>query len=157
MTKFLVSDYPDDVNEDLPVLYDILFAGKYYLHKSKKLREGVDRFLEDVFRGMRGKSCPNQYQKVVDFCNKYPAIYQVQISVVSNDTAPKILKKEKALLKKRMKDENSLNRADIEPYTPEWMLKQSLQERCENPITEGVVKGKKLKFKFCPNCGRLNK
>lgn len=156
MTKFIVSDYPE-TNEDNPVLYDIFFAGKYYLHKGKKLKESVVRFLEDVFRGMRDKSCPEQYQKVVDFCKKYPAIHTVTISIVMNDAAPKILKKEKALLNKRKKDGNSLNRSDIEPYTPEWMLKETLQQRCNDPITEGIVNGKKLKFKFCPNCGRLNK
>lgn len=156
MTKFIISNLPE-TNEEQPVLYDVLFAGRHYLHKGKKLKESADRFLEDVFRGMRGKSCPEQYQKVVEFCKKYPAIYQVQVSLILNDSAPKILKKEKAVLKERLKDVNSLNRADIEPYTPEWMLKQTLQERCENPITEGVVGGKKLKFKFCPNCGRLNK
>lgn len=156
MTKFIVSTYPES-NEEMPVLFDIIFAGRYYLHKGKKLKESADRFLEDVFRGMRGKSCPEQYKNVVDFCKKYPAIYQVQINLVINDTAPNILRKEKSILKKRAKDENSLNRSDLEPYTPEWMLRQSLQERCENPVTEGTVNGKKLKFKFCPNCGRLNK
>jgi hypothetical protein len=156
MTKFIISNLPE-TNEDLPVLYDILFAGRYYLHKGKKLKESADRFLEDVFRGMRDKSCPEQYKKVVEFCKKYPAIYQVQVSLLMNDTAPKILKKEKSLLKKRVRDLNSLNIVGLEPYTPEWMLKQSLQERCDNPITEGTVNGKKLKFKFCPNCGRLNK
>jgi hypothetical protein len=156
MTKFIISSLPES-NEELPVLYFIIFGGRPYLHKGKKLKESADKLLEDVFRGMRGKSCPPQYQKIVDFCKKYPAIYQVQIKIVANDTAPKILKKEKSLLKIVYKDSNSLNRADLEPYTPEWMLKQTLQERCSNPITEGTVNGKKLKFKFCPNCGRLNK
>ena len=156
MTKFIINNFPE-TNEELPVLYDVLFAGRHYLHKGKKLKESADRFLEDVFRGMRDKSCPQQYQKVVDFCKKYPAIYQVQLSLIMNETAPKILKKEKALLKKRIKDEYSLNRTDMEPYTPEWMLKESMQARCDNPVTEGIVGGKKLRFKFCPNCGRLNK
>jgi hypothetical protein len=141
------------------VLYKVTFgnSGKYYLHKGKKLDESVDRFLDDVYRGMRGKGCPDTYSKVVDFCKKYPAIHKVGIEIVSNAPPDTILKKEAALYKSMKKDEDSLNRLDIAPYKPEWMIREALQKRCENCLKSGVIGKKKTAFKFCPNCGRLNK
>jgi len=156
MTKFILSDFPP-TDETKPVLYKIELGNRYYLHKGKTLRESAERFLEDIFRGMRGKSCPEAYSKVVEYCKLYPQVYRSNIEVVLNDDADKILKKEASLYKSMKNNFESLNRTDLEPYKPEWMIKQSLQKRCENPITEGIVNGKKIKFKFCPNCGRLNK
>lgn len=46
---------------------------------------------------------------------------------------------------------------DIPIYKPEWMLKATYQQRCDSCITTGIVSKKKVIFKFCPNCGRLNK
>lgn len=159
MTKFTVQDYPEVKDESKPVLYKVWFGNNYYIHKGKKLKESVDRFLEDVFRGMRNKSCPPQYSEVVKHCLKYPAIHKVMVELISNAEPDTIFKKESALYKAAKNDEFSLINSEIEPYKPEWMIKQALQKRCDNDacITSGVVNKKKLQFKFCPNCGRLNK
>lgn len=169
MSKFQISEIKTynkegdviPVNEELPVLYKVFVGsnGKYYLHKGKVVRDSAKRLMDDVDRGMRGLKYPEQYAELVAYCKKFPAIYKVTAEVVLNAEADKILKKEKALFKVIKKDENNLNNHNpkFPPYTPEWMTKHSLQKRCENPITEGVVNGKKLKFRFCPNCGRLNK
>lgn len=156
MNKFIVTEYPE-TDESKPVLFRVFFAGKYFLHKGKKLQESVDRFLDDIYRGMRGKSCPESYSEVVKYCNKYPNIYKVTVDIVLNAEPDKIIKKEGTLYKSIGKDPDSLNRADIEPYKPEWMLRDAYQKRCENCIKSGLIEGKKTKFKFCPNCGRVNK
>jgi hypothetical protein len=157
MNKFFYSDYPV-TDETKPVLFKVFFGNKYYyLHKGKKLKESTDRFLDDIYRGMRGKICPEYYSEVVKYCNKHPQVYKVTIEVVLNDEPDKILRKETALYKSMRKDPEALNRLDIEPYKPEWMLRDSYQKRCENCIKSGVIGSKKISFKFCPNCGRINK
>lgn len=160
MNKFIVSILPTKkpINEDLPVLYKVNIGnGKYYLHKSKKLIEGAERLMDDVYRGMRSKGCPEAYSEVVKYCNQYPAIHKVSVELVLNAEPGKVLKMETKLYKSMLRDSNSLNRIDLEPYKPEWMIKQALQSRCEQCLPDGIVNGKKLKFRFCPNCGRLNK
>lgn len=158
MNKFIITSIPDIDNEK-PVLYKVFIGtkGAYYLHKGKKLKESVDRFLDDVYRGMRSKGCPEFYSKVVEYCNKFPAIHQVSVEVIYSGEPSAVLKKEAALYKTMKKDSLSLNRLDIEPYKPEWMLRDTFQKRCENCIKSGIVNAKKITFKFCPNCGRLNK
>lgn len=158
MNKFTTAPLPP-VNDEKPVLYKVFFSNMYYLHKSKTLKEGVDRFLDDIFRGIRGKVSPESYSEVVKYCLKYPAIHRVSVELVLNADPDKILKKELAMRKSMKNDPCSLNRLDLEPYKPEWMIKQALQKRCDNDscIKSGVVSGKKQSFRFCPNCGRLNK
>lgn len=158
MTKFTIGLFPE-TDTTKPVLYKVGFSDRYYLHKSKTLKEGVDRFLDDVFRGMRGKSCPESYSEVVKYCLKYPAIHKVSIEVVLNNEPDKILRKETALYKSMRLDPRSLNRLDIEPYKPEWMVKQTLGKRCDKDacMKSVTLNGRKQSFKFCPNCGRLNK
>lgn len=158
MTKFTLGALPP-TDTTKPVLYKVGFSDKYYLHKSKTLKEGVERFLDDVFRGMRGKSCPESYSEVVKYCLKYPAIHKVSIEVILNSEPDKILRKEAALYKSMRLDQKSLNRLDLEPYKPEWMIKQALGKRCDNGacMKSGIIGTKKQLFKFCPNCGRLNK
>lgn len=157
MHKFKVT-LPDVViDNSKPALYKVHFKDRYYLHKGKVFGESVERLLDDIFRGMRGKKVPDCYSNVVDHCNKYPSLYKVEVELVLNDSPDKILRKETVLYKAMKTDPASLNRLDIAPYKPEWMIKQSLQSRCEECITTGVINDKKTKFKFCPNCGRLNK
>ena len=158
MNKFIITSIPE-YSDEKPVLYNIYIGSKgaYYLHKGKKLKESVDRFLDDVYRGMRNKSCPEYYSKVVDYCNKFPAIHQVSVEVVYNGEPAKLLKKEDALYKTMKRDDLSLNRLDIAPYKPEWMLKDAFQKRCENCLKIGLIDGVRIAFKFCPLCGRLIK
>lgn len=157
MNKFTIVEIPEVRDETKPVLYKIHLGNRYYLHKGKTLVESAEKLLDDVFRGMRGKKCPEAYSKVVEYCKLHPQVYKAVLEVVFNGEPGTILKKETAFYNQKKPDELSLNRYDVEPYKPEWMIKQTLQKRCENPITGGVVNGKKIKFKFCPNCGRLNK
>ncbi len=77
MNKFSVIEYPEVKNDSNPVLYKVNFANRYYIHKGKKLRDSVDRFLDDVDRGMRGKSCPPDFAHVVEYCKKHPQVYKV--------------------------------------------------------------------------------
>ena len=158
MNKFSVSELPV-TDTQKPVLYKIFFSDRYYLHKGKTLKESIDRFLDDIFRGMRGKSCPKSYSEVVSYCLKYPAMHKVSVEIVLNAEPDKILRKEATLYKSMKADPQSLNNTDEEPYKPEWMIKQSLGKRCDKDacIKAGVVNNKKQLFKFCPNCGRLNK
>lgn len=152
MNKFLVAEYPA-TDETKPVLYKVFFANNYYLHKGKKLRESVDRFLDDVWRGMRGKSFPAQYSEVILHCNAHPSLYKVTIDVVLNDTPARILKKEEELYETFKKDKLDLHVPDMPPYKPEWMLKEMYQKRCDPCIKSAIVDGKKMKFRFCPRCG----
>jgi hypothetical protein len=161
MTKFLISSYPA-TDENKPVLYEVWFAGKSFMHKGKLLKESVDKFLDAVFRGMKKVKLGQEldtyllpYKEIIEYCNKYPAINTVHISIILNADAPKLLKKEKSLLKKRIKDENCLDTTDR--YTPEWMLKEQRQQRCIEHATVGIIDGKKESFMFCPRCGALIK
>jgi hypothetical protein len=156
MHKFTLVDVPE-TNPELPVLYKLLFGKMYYLHKGKTLKESADKLLDDVFRGMRDKKCPEAYSNIVKFCNQYRSTHAIKVELVLNAEPAKILRKETALYKSMKKDEMSLNRLDIEPYKPEWMLKAAFQERCENCLKTGLVDGKKVTFKFCPQCGRIIK
>lgn len=156
MNKFVITDTPE-TDESNPVLYKIVLGNRYYVHKGKTLRESADRLLDDVFRGMRGKKCPEAYSKLVEFCQQHPSTYKIKLEVILNAESAKLLKREDTLYKAMKKDDLSLNRVDLLPYKPEWMLKQAFQERCENCLKTGIVAGKKTTFKFCPNCGRINK
>lgn len=159
MNKFTIAEITGkEIKDDTkPVLYKINIGTKYYLHKGKKIHDSLNRFLDDVFRGLRGKQCPAEYSNIVDYCKRYPSLHKVMPEVVSNDVPAKILALEDKMYKQMANDESCLNRLDIAPYKPEWMLKDAMQKRCEDCIKEGSVNDKKLKFKFCPNCGRLNK
>lgn len=158
MNKFSIESIPIADNSK-PVLYKIYLGNRYYLHKGKTLQESAERFLEDVFRGMRGKSCPESYSNAVEYCNLHPQIYKAVLELVLNADPDKILRKETALYKSMKNDDESLNRLDIEPYKPEWMLKQAIGKRCDKEacIKSGIIEGKGKSFRFCPNCGRLNK
>lgn len=157
MNKFLITEIPVVEDETKPVLYKIWIGKRYYLHKGKALKDSAERFLDDVFRGMRSKSCPEAYTKVVEYCALHPQIYKASLDVVLNSDPAKVLRKEAIMYKAMKTDEESLNRLDLEPYKPEWMIRQSLQARCEICVKTGIVNGKTMAFKFCPNCGRLNK
>lgn len=159
MNKFVIAEIlnTEVIEVSHPVLYKIHIGTRYYLHKGKTLNESVDKLLDDVFRGMRGKKYPEQYKNLVEYCNKYPAIHKVVVELVFNGLPDKLLKMEAKLYKEMANDELTLNRLDIPPYKPEWMIKESMQSRCENCIKIGIASNKKMKFKFCPSCGRLNK
>jgi hypothetical protein len=158
MNKFSVEEYPetDEIN---PVIYKVHFANRYYVHKGKKLRESVDRFLDDIDRGTRDKQYPEDYAEVVKYCRTHPQVHKVAIEVLLNDVPAKLLKLENKLFKGFKDDPDTLNNPDKLAYRPEWMLKEVFRERCEDNgcIKAGVLNKKKVKFKFCPNCGRLNK
>ena len=159
MNKFSISELPK-TDAEKPVLYKVYFSDRYYLHKGKVLSDSLNRFLDDVFRGARGKKYPDAYSEVVKHCIKYPSMYKVSVELVLNSEPDKLLKKETVLYKAMKNDDLSLNRLDIAPYKPEWMLKQSLGKRCDTEacITSGIITGKKkTSFQFCPRCGRLNK
>lgn len=158
MNKFTTNQLPE-TKEEKPVLYRVFFSNMYYLHKSKTLKDGLDRFLDDVFRGIRGMKYPESYSEVVKYCLKYPAMHKIMVEVVLNSEPDKVLRKETAMYKAMKNDPLTLNRLDIEPYKPEWMIKQSLGKRCDKDacIKAGTIGNKKQSFKFCPNCGRLNK
>lgn len=164
MHKFLMPEYSkeelDKFNQQKPFLYKVYFGKNYILHKSKNYPDGLNRLLDDVYRGMRGKSHLEHNTNVIAHCNRYPGINKVAVEMILNDDPDKILKEEKRYYREMKLDPLSLNRFDIPPYQPEWMLKQISQERCgdgEKCITSGMVDRKKTKFKFCPKCGRLNK
>lgn len=154
--KFKVIEYPE-TNPDLPVLYKVHFANRYFIHKGKKLRDSVDRFLDDVDRGIREKKYPEDYANVVKYCNTHPQVYKVTIEVLLNDTPAKLLKMEDKLFKGFKNDPETLNDEKKPSYRPEWMLKEMFQKRCDPCVTSGILGGKKAKFRFCPNCGHLNK
>lgn len=156
MHKFTIGNLPE-TDETQPVLYKLFFGKMYYLHKGKTLNESADKLLDDVFRGIRKKKCPEAYSKIVDYCLQYPATTVVKLEVIFNGDPAKLLKKEESLYKSMKNDDFSLNRLDIAPYKPEWMLKAAFQERCQDCLKSGIVNGKKTSFKFCPHCGRLNK
>lgn len=158
MNKFSIIEIPE-TDDTKPVLFKVWFANRYYIHKGKKLRESMDRFLDDVDRGIRGKVFPPDYSYVVDYCKKHPQVYKVTIEVLLNDLPAKLLKLEDKLFKGFKNDPETLNDKQTPAYRPEWMLREIFHKRCvENGcIKNGVVSGKKIVFKFCPNCGHLNK
>lgn len=147
------------ISEDVPVLYRLYFGhqGHYLLWKGKKLNDSVESTLSDIFRGFRDKSHLPGVKKVVEFLKIHATIRRVAVEVVYNGKPELLLKKEEAVYKQMRKDKLSLNNFDIEIYKPEWMLKASAQQRCKTCVLSGVINKKTTKFKFCPNCGRLNK
>ncbi len=159
MTKFIIAKLPDDIDPSQYVLFKVFFGaqGRYYLHKGKELSVSLNKLLEEVFRGMRGKSCRDDYSKIVKYCTDNPSVNKVSVEVILNSDGEKILKREDKEYKAMAKDDLSLNRLDIKPYKPETWLRDILQDRCEKCISTGTLAGKKTKFKFCPNCGRVIK
>lgn len=153
MNKFTIAELPE-TNKDLPILYEIHIGSKYYLHKGKTLKESLDKVLDDVFRGIRDKNYSPAYSFFVKYCKTYPALHRVSVNVVLNDVPKKVLAMEDKRYKQMQSDECTLNNLEIKPYKPEWMLKEIFQERCATCIPDGIINGKKLKFKFCPNCGK---
>ena len=154
MNKFLITSTPEVPDKESPVLFKILIGNKHYIHKGKEIKQSVDKFLDDVFRGLRDKVFPDAYIEFVKYCKAYPQMYQVAIQLILNDTPDKILKKEAQLLKEAKKDSNSLNNHDVAQLKPEWMLRHVFQEKCTLCHKNGIIDNKKVKFKFCPNCGR---
>jgi hypothetical protein len=128
---------------------------KYYIHKSKNLKEGVNKFLDDVFRGMRGLSCSEYYKEAVDYCKRYPAVYEVKIDLILNSDPQSVLLREAKELRKYKNNTDCMNY--LPQFKPEWMLKEVYHQRCEKCISYGVVGKIKTQFRFCPNCGHLNK
>lgn len=161
MNKFTVAAMPIQEDKDNPVLFKVELGSRYYIHKGKALAESVNRLLDDVFRGVRDKKCPDHYSLFVEYCKRYPAINKVTVSILLNDTPAKVLAAEGREYKKMKKDSNTLNRLDLEPYKPEWMLRAKFQEKCNECViyywTGISMSAKQVKAKFCPNCGRANK
>ena len=159
MNKFTITSHIPETDKQKPVLYKVFFSNKYWLHKGKELQQSLDRFLDDIDRGIRGLNFPPCYTEVVNYCKKHPGIHKVSVSLVLNDESPKILKREAAILKAMSKDTDALYDPSKPPYTPEWMLKEKFAERCDDDkcVKSGTISGKKASFRFCPNCGRLNK
>lgn len=154
MNKFIY-EVPKHDNEQ-PVLFKVFIGnkGKYFVHKGKQLAASVDRFLDDVFRGTRGMKYPKEYELVVDYCNLFPAINRASIEVLVNGEPGMVLKEEERLLRSILKDDLCLNHRSIPPYKPNWMLKDVYKDKCIKCVISGTVEGKKLKFNFCPRCGR---
>lgn len=161
MNKFIISEMDgiEKIDPSNPVLYYVFFGdkGKYYLHKSKTIKEGCDKFLDDVFRGIRGKNFPEMYSNVVDYCKKFPSLYKVSVKVEANLDPDKLLKYEAKLYKLMKNDSNSLNNLVVGQFKPEWMLRHALAEKCVTCLKSGIIAGKKESFNFCPKCGRANK
>jgi hypothetical protein len=154
VNKFIITSQPEVPNKENPVLYKVIIGKNYYVHKGKELMPSVEKFLDDVYRGIRDKKYPEQYSEVVKYCKAYPQIYQVSVELILNDTPDKILKKEAHLYKSMKNDTQSLNNLEIPQYKPEWMLRHVFQEKCAVCPKNGIIDNKKVKFKFCPNCGR---
>jgi len=159
MNKFIVSEYPEVKNPELPVLFKIYIGlkGKYFIHKGKKLKESVDSFLDNIDRFTRDKSCSEYFQKAGSYCKLNPGVNKASIEIVFNGVATSILSREKAMLDKTKKDPDCLNNHELPQLKPEWMLKEAFIKRCDPCITDGTINGKKAKFRFCPNCGHMNK
>lgn len=140
-----------------PCLYKLWFAERYYIHKGKDLYSSVNRLLYDVFRKIvrPDVSISEYYEQIVWYCNKYPQINNVSIEVLGYYPPDKIIGVENALLKKAKGDNNCLNVKNA--YIPEWITKEVRKKRCESGCVKfGIVKNKKSKFAFCPECGRRN-
>jgi hypothetical protein len=159
MHKFIISNIDEiEVDPSKPVLYKIHFGSKYYLHKGKTLRESADKLLYDVFRGMISPKAPTEaYRYIIEYCKQKTSLHKVSIEILLNSDPKKILAAEDKFYIKMKGDADSLNNLSVPPYKPEWMIKHTLQARCQACILSGIVNDKKTKFKFCPNCGRLNK
>lgn len=157
MNKFTIVGMPVQEKEDNAILYKVHIGTKYYLHKGKVLKESVDKLLDDVFRGIRGLKCDDRYSRLVEYCNRYPAVNKVMVEVILNSDSSKILALEDKMYKSMKKDELSLNNLEIPPYKPEWMLRDKFSSKCDDCIKKGVINGSIKKFNFCPVCGRANK
>lgn len=153
MNKYTIAEVPE-ANIDAPVLYRIHIGSKYYLHKGKTLKESLDLFLDNCFRGLRGKSYNPAYINFIDYCRRYPALHKVEAEVVFNGAPDKLLALETKMYKTMKNDEATLNNLEIKPYQPEWMLKEKFQKRCDECIKVGFIDGKAQKFNFCPMCGK---
>ncbi len=148
-------------DKSLPILFKVIFkSGYYYLHKGKDLNESSERLLYDIFRGIVAYQNGKQLKlsedilRVVDYCIRYPQINSVRLEVVFNGEPEKLLSIEKKEYNKGKKDPLCLNNFEVYPYTPEWMLRHKYAKRCEKCIKSGVVDDVKMKFIFCPKCGK---
>lgn len=148
-----------NIDEEKPVLYRINFGdtGKYYIHKGKLLVFSLNRFLEEVTRGTVGKFCSPHYKKASEYCALHPSVNKVSVELIYNGQPSAILSKEKSLLTKIKRDSSALHDHTLEQLRPEWMLKDIFQKRCTECIPFVITDGKKMKFRFCPNCGHLIK
>lgn len=156
--KFKIDAIIGEHEEETPTLYVIYFSTRYYIHKSKSFTIGLERFLYDIHRKLidEGITVSKYYDKVVEYCRKYPQTNRVRVEVVMSGSIDKVIRKEKQLLKVAKDDEFCLN-TELPVLVPEWANKEIMQKRCLDCITHGIVGDKKMKFAFCPNCGRLNK
>lgn len=149
---------PEVKNPDQPVLFYVHIASMYFLHKGKKLDDSVNNFLASIDRALRGLKYDDPIKDAVAYCKKHPGINKVSVELVMNAAPGTILAKEAAMLKQLKKDPSSLNNPDVDQYKPEWMLKEVYHKRCEGDcVGSGIVDGKKMKFRFCPNCGHIPK
>lgn len=154
----IVGGLPEVKNPDNPVLFYVHIASMFYLIKGKKMEETANNFLASIDRALRGLKFQPEMENVVAYCKKHPGINKVSVELVLNGTPQSVLTKEAQLLKQLKKDPASLNNPDVPQYKPEWMLKEVYHKRCEGEcINVGIVDGKKMKFRFCPNCGHVPK
>lgn len=156
--KFKLSDELEAVkNTEMPVLMRINIGTMFYITKGKRFKETVDFFLSDVDRGLRGLKNTPAVEKVVAYCKKFPQINKVSVDLLYNGQPQAVLTKEAALLKKNKSNPECLNDPNIPQYKPEWMQKDIFHKRCVECNHGGVLDGKKTVFRFCPNCGHINK
>lgn len=159
MNKYVIGNVEgeDIVTSDNPTLYIVKFGRYNFIHKSKDFRKGLKSLLDDVFRGIRGKSSSEYNKNLIAYLLRYPAIYNANVDVVACGTPSAILKKEAQLLKVAKDDPMNLNNHDLPQFKPEWMLKEVYHKRCDKCVRNGIIDGKKETFRFCPNCGHVNK
>jgi len=150
MNKYSIAERVE-VDIAYPVLYKIEIGKKYYLHKGKRLEDSLNKFLDDLFRGVRANEYKGVLHKAVDYCKKYPAIHKVSVNVVFNGNAEELLALEDKIYLEMATDDNSLNDTNIPPYKPEWMLKTFIK-RCAKCPSVGIVYGEEMVFNYCPKC-----
>lgn len=156
MHKFKVGELPT-IDNKLPVCYKVYFgSSKYYIHKGADLKKSLNLLLEDVFRGIRGYKTRPEYEKIVAYCNKYPAITNINVLVVANSQHNEVLDVEKQQRLWSEQDMNCLNNFEVPQYIPEIWVRAESQQRCLKCVKVVFYDGESLKCKFCPNCGRIN-
>lgn len=155
MHKFSVT-YQDKitVNDGEACLYILWFGDYFYIHKGKYYEKGVEAVLKSVFSGIRGKYCQEMFKNIVELCLKYPALHKVEVEPQYAGEPKTVLRKEKSLLNSYKKDPKCLNNFELPQLTPDWMQRVIYGEKCDTCIKSATINKKRVKFNFCPACGR---